>query len=519
MKYFYTLLCVFLITCNTSFSQNLDTYNFIRTSYAGFDIFSYATTTDASGNLYAAGRADDENNNYEHLFIAKYDANGVLDATFGTNGILLYDFGSAVRQRVRDIEIDANGKIILAGFVDMDIYSNHRNAFVMRLEQNGTLDSNFGTNGIITIDNGYKNDAFKIVIAADGKIFIGGTIKNSTVSQLAVLKLNENGTYDSTFNTNGISVTDPSTLDAPLANLYPDYSYINDLHILPNGKILALASTGYNILLARYTAQGDLDATYDGGDGVFVYNPPSANVEFYPSEFHVNNDESIYISATKQCVSCNPGSGSNTGRWIFKMNASGSYDNTFSGDGQYFISDFFAPSIAMTVSPTQEVYIAVRLFDFELRKLTSTGNIDTSFHGDGIWNPTEVYRRKMIPYELQLTDSNELIIMGRFSYPSSSTNIYFYTNLPEQNNVVLEIGEYIFNEAFTVYPNPTKDRFFIKTHNNTSFAIELYNNLGMRLLTKEISNVHNEVNLEQYPSGVYYLKVAGTNTTQTILKN
>ncbi|WP_298514702.1 T9SS type A sorting domain-containing protein [uncultured Kordia sp.] len=510
MKKYYLLLTIFLIGSSPLFSQDLDTYNFIKTSVNGYDLWNYAFTTDGTGNIYATGKLDNNNTNYEEIVTIKYMPNGVLDTSFGTDGIFTYDFGSMIYQRGIDIAIDANGKILVTGYAAESF--THRNLFVIRLNQNGTLDTSFNTDGVLEIDNGYSNTAYKIIVDDNDEIFVGGTISTSTVSQLAIIKLNDDGTYDTTFNLDGISVTD-------LGNS-SDNNYISDMNILPDGKIMTLANTEYSILLVRFTDNGQPDTTYGSGNGIYEYSSGSTSFEYYASEFHINTDDTIFILATKYCVGCNPGSGSNTNRFIFKMNANGAYDNTFNGNGEYFIDDFFSPRVSMAVSPTQEVYIAVKLFDFQLRKLTSSGNLDTSFYGDGSWNPSETERRKMYPLEMNLNASGELMILGKSTLNQLSDESLFYSVLPEQSNVILSVDENEVNGTFAMYPNPTNDVVYVKNDNmQASITVEIFNALGMRLFSKEISNMDNAISLKGYPAGMYYAKVLGTDTTKSILKN
>ncbi|AXG70984.1 hypothetical protein KORDIASMS9_03239 [Kordia sp. SMS9] len=509
MKKYYLLL-TFLIGVCSLYSQNLDSYNFVKTTISGFDLWSYAMTTDNAGNIYATGKTESLDTDYEEIVVIKYLPNGAIDSSFGTDGVFSYDFGSMLYQRGNDITVATNGKILITGYASVSY--THQNLFVMRLNQNGTLDTSFNTDGVFTIDNGYKNNAHKIVIANGGKIFIGGTIATSTTSQLAMLKLNDNGTYDTTFNLDGISATDIGNNS--------DNNYIKDMDILPDGKIMTLAATGYSILLVRFTNNGELDTTFGAGDGIYEYSPGNINYEYYASEFHINTDGTIFILATKDCVGCNPGSGSNVSRWVFKIDTNGAFDNTFSGNGEYYIDNFLSPRVAFAITDAQEIYIAVKRYDFELRKLTSSGTLDTSFHSDGIWNTTTVDHRKMYPLEMSLDSSGELMILGKFFYPGFLDNSFIFYNGPTQNNVVLSVEEAQLDGGFALYPNPTKDVFYVKNDNiNSPIAIEVYNSLGMQLFTKKLSHIDNSISLQGYASGVYYVKFSGTNTTQTILKN
>jgi uncharacterized delta-60 repeat protein len=108
------------------------------------------------------------------FLLARIAANGTLDTTFGENGLVRTDFGSTIEQ-ANDVVIQANGKILAAGYTTNP--QSSYNFAVARYNVNGSLDTSFGTNGKVTTDFGlnYADEAYSIGLQRDGKIVVGGT--------------------------------------------------------------------------------------------------------------------------------------------------------------------------------------------------------------------------------------------------------------------------------------------------------------------------------------------------------
>jgi uncharacterized delta-60 repeat protein len=111
---------------------------------------------DANGNIIAVGYSDSA------IFIARYSSSGSLDSTFGTNGITLTSVGSLAS--ANGVVLQSDGTIVIAG-------SSDTNFIVARYTTSGILDSSFGTNGVASIPNAQGVD---IVIQADGNIVGAG---------------------------------------------------------------------------------------------------------------------------------------------------------------------------------------------------------------------------------------------------------------------------------------------------------------------------------------------------------
>lgn len=124
----------------------------------------------SDGKIIAAGTLQSGNN--ASFGVARYNSNGTLDTTFGVNGKAIIQIGTQKRDHVRALRIQPDDKIIIAGITSKDTNSH---IALIRLSPNGVLDSTFGINGVTILAlEGRSNNGTSIAIQQDGKIFLAG---------------------------------------------------------------------------------------------------------------------------------------------------------------------------------------------------------------------------------------------------------------------------------------------------------------------------------------------------------
>lgn len=190
---------------------------------------------------------------------------GSFDTTFGTGGKLVAGGGSWMTQ----IGLQPDGKIVAVGHIEPAGINDK--FVVMRINANGTMDTSFGNEGITYTLFGAKCGAEAMTIQSDGKIVVGGWTSNSTSNSgnldYMIVRYNTNGSIDTSFGSSGIFHI-PMTYTQTISSLLS----------LPDGKILAggqadnaLGSAGS---LLRLTVQGVLDTTFnDAGVKMLQYKP------------------------------------------------------------------------------------------------------------------------------------------------------------------------------------------------------------------------------------------------------
>jgi uncharacterized delta-60 repeat protein len=211
----------------------------------------------ADGRIVVAGHAT--GGGYSDFAIVRYLADGSLDTSFGIGGMLKDTLGY-YHDRIQSILIQPDGRIIAAGYGDVDIGLNHD--FVLaRYLPTGERDSAFGMDGIVTTDFSVSDDQGRsAILQPDGKIVVAGYSQQSVFYDFAVARFNTDGSPDSSFSSDGKLTT--------AIGAGSDMAFSVGLQV--NGKIVAVGGsetgTGYDFALTRYNPNGSLDTTF-GGDG------------------------------------------------------------------------------------------------------------------------------------------------------------------------------------------------------------------------------------------------------------
>lgn len=142
------------------------------------------------------------------LNLAINAAPGDLDLSFGTGGTLVTQVGAGFDE-ANAMAIQTDGKIVAAG-LSWNAAGLVNDIALVRYDSFGSIDTTFGTNGIVLTDIEDRERADAIKILTDGSILIAGSITNA-LGRFVLAKYKPNGNPVLTFGTNGIVVTDPPT--------------------------------------------------------------------------------------------------------------------------------------------------------------------------------------------------------------------------------------------------------------------------------------------------------------------
>ena len=196
-----------------------------RTHFPGqFNTGSRATSAalQTDGKLVVAGGYKNEGTPGEFA-LARYETSGKLDPTFGAGGIVHTSLGSA-ESTAMSVGVQTDGRIVAAGY----FYTAHRNKdfALARYNANGTLDVSFGKGGIIISDLfGTSDDiAYGLCIQRDNKLVVIGRSGMYPNFRAAVVRYNRSGSFDSGFGMAGKVMTDFGSLSSQFygAALQPD---------------------------------------------------------------------------------------------------------------------------------------------------------------------------------------------------------------------------------------------------------------------------------------------------------
>ena len=194
--------------------------------------------------------------------VLRYNPDGTLDTTFGTEGVFTYDSGNG-NDCGRLIAVDVGGQITLTGYANN---GNDMDVLLIRLNSNGVPDPFFGTDGIVFFDNTGREDYGRsIQVQGDGSILVTARSTGGGISIAMILRFDGTGALDTTFGTEGVVA-----YQGPKGN-----DGFRDLAVQPDEKIVVTGYTntdaGFQVLTARYNAGGSLDITF-GADGIVQYD-------------------------------------------------------------------------------------------------------------------------------------------------------------------------------------------------------------------------------------------------------
>lgn len=224
----------------------------------GLDVIR-AVALQADGKIVAAGVSSNGAN--KDFAVVRFNADGSLDTTFGGDGSVTTPISAAADDDARGVAIQADGKIVVAGHAFL---SGFRQVAVVRYNSDGTLDIAFDTDGIVTTNVGPQGDFGEAVrVQADGKIVVAGGLYNGTDEDILVVRYNADGSLDTSFDTDGI-VTTVIGIDDEFAN---DLAIQADGKIVIAGYTVTAGN--YDFACVRYNANGSLDASFDT-DGIAV---------------------------------------------------------------------------------------------------------------------------------------------------------------------------------------------------------------------------------------------------------
>lgn len=257
---------------DTTFGEN----GFSNTSLGGIADYLQDMTIDGQGRIVATGfsRFDGGSGSFRDDFGAiRLTRDGALDTSFSSDGKVVTQMNghsqprSVAIQTVGDLE-----KIVLGGFTrngSSDDFS------LLRYNEDGSVDTTFGSNGRAYVGFGVGGEQIQRVLIQDsGKIVAVGHGYFGNNQNFALARFNANGSLDKTFGSCGKIVTDLGT-NTDIAYGAALYS---GGKIIAVGEATNTGATTSDFAVVRYAGGGQATATSfdfdgDGREDVAVYRP------------------------------------------------------------------------------------------------------------------------------------------------------------------------------------------------------------------------------------------------------
>lgn len=324
----------------------------------------------------------------------------VLDSSFGTNGIATNTVQNP-HSESEAIAVQADGKMVVAGYSGGNSTSQMS---VIRLNADGSLDTTFANQGKLRFNVGNGQSFFKDVkIQSDGKIVLGGySWATNFTGNFVAVRLNTDGSFDNTFGNNGIAVLDDGKNEVA-----------NALMILPDGRILIAGYTDDNFSMAMVKSNGTLDTTF--GIGGWTVTPIAGTFSYARSIARLSTGEIIlggFVYA-----------GNGTEMAAVKYTANGVIDTTFGDNGV----------VAFNIGPSTDFVEGIAVqndgkillgghtytnnnplrYDIAVVRLNANGTFDNTYGNAGVARARIVENGENYTSKLAILPTGEALIAGK----------------------------------------------------------------------------------------------------------
>ena len=198
------------------------TVRFPYVSQVGVNTTAHGVIAQPDGKVILVGSTDPRADGNTDFLVARFNADGSLDKSFGLGGLVRTDVSGGGADVAYGVTVGGNGKIIVVG---SSVEGSETEAAVVRYNPNGTIDTTFSDDGVRSTGYAGREDvAYDVLIDAAGKLVLAG----ASGSDFLLARLNTNGTNDTTFNGDGLDLAGFGGVEAA-----------RGVALLPNGQIVA----------------------------------------------------------------------------------------------------------------------------------------------------------------------------------------------------------------------------------------------------------------------------------------
>lgn len=432
----YFLLWTFLSGLLFSYSQD----GRIDSSFAGKGWTNLYFFNETSNSTYEYGIRTMVQSDSKYLVVidlngpmlARYYANGMLDKSFGVNGFTanVYGFNTV------EAALQNDGKAVLAGFIfngaDYDLS-------LLRYNPDGSLDNTFGTDGLTAGIDFFGTSEYpsSVAIQNNGKIVVAGYAYNPGTggNDMILARFNADGTLDSGFGTNGRVTTDiPDVLGSSYEEAHA--VVIQGDKVLVAGIRQSPATYFYQyVTLVRYNSDGSLDAGDGGSDpgfgtgGISItgFGEVSANAR----AMAVQTDGKIVVAGYLDAYDYEI-NGPTSDFLLIRFTSAGNLDADFSGDG-IDTADFGstdAKAYNVVIQSDGKIVIsgtianAITGADFCVARYQPDGTLDSGFQTDG-HATTDLGSSNEYPNTMTLQSDDKIILTGFADFSATGGNLDF----------------------------------------------------------------------------------------------
>jgi uncharacterized delta-60 repeat protein/uncharacterized repeat protein (TIGR01451 family) len=441
------------------------------TDIQGTDDGGYALALQPDGRIVVGGYAVDLANGDKEFALVRYNYDGTLDATFGAGGKVVTDFNGA-SDRVWGLALQPDGKIVAAGETVSLVFPGTNDIAVARYNADGTLDTTFGGTGKVTTDHGggASNAAYAVAVSGTN-IIVAGYEAVSGNNDFMVARYTSAGVLDPTFGALGATTTGFNgfndvaravALDSTgriVLGGYASNGSDDDFAVarytsagaLDAAFVAGAGKAAVNIFSPGSADQAFALAVNQGNDAIILagsaFNPSTGNKDFalvrYSSagalqgivttDFGSSPDVAQAVTITGAdadakvvAAGFSRSSTSSDDFALARYNADGTLDTTFDGDGKLTMRINNADERAYGVAQEFDGKLVAAGFstvlgsnpvahDFALARFNSDGSLDAA-------NAASLNNPDLLVTVNGPVDPNSVVAGGSYTYNVSVTN-------------------------------------------------------------------------------------------------
>ena len=251
------------------------------------DVLARDAVTQPDGKTIITGTVGSGDAVYYDTLIARFNVDGTLDTSFGTNGIATFDIYGTHDEAV-EVAVLSDGKIVVAG-------SSYRPSTgyavtVHQLNTDGTPDTGFnGTGRGIYLFNSSGHDwAWRLTTQADDKIVVAGAtdFESSTNHEFGLIRINTDGTPDTTWSSGGLIAIDHNG----------GFNRVSGLDLQSDNSVLVALRDSSEVL--RIGSNGTLDTSFGSGGAssapLIIQNVLVESDDSVLLAGHINDNAALY---------------------------------------------------------------------------------------------------------------------------------------------------------------------------------------------------------------------------------
>ena len=277
--------------------------------------FAFDAALQADGKIVIVGTSG----GFNELLLARYHPDGSLDAGFDGDGVLRLFLGSPTSGSA--VVVQPDGKIVAVGRLDSPFDPWFSSFATFRFNSDGSPDATFDGDGRVMTRVGPLGAATDVALTPDGRIAVAGAAGLGPDRLFVVAMYAADGQLAAGFGTGGLASVDFGGFDEAAA-----------IALQEDGKAVVVGRSTNSFAVARLTANGNLDASFDG-DGKLI-------VQFDAGPFAVGAD--VIVQRNEKLVVAGTSLGPGVSDFaVARLTTSGALDGSFGGDGR--ITTTFGP--------------------------------------------------------------------------------------------------------------------------------------------------------------------------------